>query len=271
MFTFPISPFTLGSAVFLSPTTSPLEDVIAMSAIAGCLMVILFRYTSDQRAIRRAKDRLKANLLAVQLFQDQLPVVLRSYVRILAATGSYLRLAFLPFLIVIVPMVFLMVELDHYLGWVPLQTHRAFLIEAQLDKSARPSDVALQLPPELVSTAPAVHKPEGNAVVWRLAASRQGMYNVNVVADGQLASKQVVVSSGLSRISPVRLRGNLLARMFESDESALARSSPIRSISVSYSPREITFLHWQWNWIALFFVLSLITSFVCKTILGIQI
>ena len=44
----------------------------------GLLMVIVFRYTSDQKAIGRAKDRLKAHLLAVRLFQDQLPVVMRA-------------------------------------------------------------------------------------------------------------------------------------------------------------------------------------------------
>jgi hypothetical protein len=91
------------------------------------------------------------------------------------------------------------------------------------------------------------------------------------VADGQAASKQVVVSSRLSRVSPVRRRGTLWARMFESGESALAPSGPIRSISINYPSREIAFLGWQWNWIALFFVLSLIAGFLFKTVFGIQI
>ena len=47
--------------------------VLAISIVIGFLMVIVFRYTSDQKAIGRAKDQLKAHLLAVRLFQDQLP------------------------------------------------------------------------------------------------------------------------------------------------------------------------------------------------------
>ena len=62
------------------------------------VMVIVFRYTSDQMAIHVAKDRLKAHLLALRLFQDQIPVVMRSYGRIILATGHYLRLAFKPLL-----------------------------------------------------------------------------------------------------------------------------------------------------------------------------
>ena len=79
-------------------------------------MVVVFRYTSDQKAIRIAKDHLKAHLLALRLFQDQIPVVMRSYGRIVLATGRYLRLAFKPLLFVIVPLILLIVQVDRYLG-----------------------------------------------------------------------------------------------------------------------------------------------------------
>ena len=113
------------------PSHTPLLLVLAISIVIGLLMVIVFRYASDQKAIGRAKDRLKAHLLAVRLFQDQLPVVMRAYGRILRGTGSYLRLAFTPFLIAILPITFLIVQLDRYFGWLPLQPAQTFLVEAQ--------------------------------------------------------------------------------------------------------------------------------------------
>src|SRR5215470_2520221 len=85
----------------------PLLLVILLSIVVGFLMVVVFRYTSDQQSIRVAKDQLKAHLLAVRLFQDQLPVVLNSYGRILRGTGRYLKLAFMPLLYVIIPITFL--------------------------------------------------------------------------------------------------------------------------------------------------------------------
>ena len=112
--------------------TFPFFWVLAISIVIGLLMVIVFRYTSDQKAIGRAKDRLKAHLLAVRLFQDQLPVVMRAYGRILRGTGSYLRLAFTPLLIAILPITFLIVQLDRYFGWMPLQPAQTFLVEARV-------------------------------------------------------------------------------------------------------------------------------------------
>jgi hypothetical protein len=254
-----------------TPSNIPLFMVLAVSIVIGFLMVIAFRYTSDQKAIGRAKDRLKAHLLAVRLFQDQLPVVMRAYGKILRGTGSYLRLAFTPFLIAIIPITFLVVQLDRYFGLLPLQPSKAFLVEARINNPAALNDASLQLPPALSSSAPAVHVPKDNEVVWRVVAEREGEYEIKIAAAGQTVSKQVVVSPGLARVSPVRLKDNFWERMFTSGESALAENSPVQSIAISYPPRVISFAWMEWNWIVLFFVVSLIAGFIFKSALGIQV
>jgi hypothetical protein len=245
--------------------------VLAISILIGFLMVIVFRYTSDQKAIGRAKDRLKAHLLAVRLFQDQLPVVMRAYGKILRGTGSYLRLAFTPFLIAILPITFLIVQLDRYFGWLPLQPGQSFLVEARVNDPAALNDTSLQLPPALSISAPAVHVPKDKEVVWRVVAQSAGEYEIKVAAAGQTFSKQVVISPGLARVSPVRLKDSFWERMFVSGESALADNSPVQSIAVTYPPRVINFTWMEWNWIVLFFVVSLIAGFIFKSALGIQV
>jgi hypothetical protein len=253
------------------PSNIPLFTVLAISIIIGFLMVIVFRYTSDQKAIGRAKDRLKAHLLAVRLFQDQLPVVMRAYGKILRGTGSYLRLAFTPFLIAIIPITFLIVQLDRYFGLLPLQPAQTFLVEARINDPAALNDASLQLPPALSSSAPAVHVPKDNEVVWRVVADREGQYEIRIAADGQTVSKQVIVAPGLARLSPVRLKDKFWERMFVSGEAALAKNSPVQSIAISYPPRVISFAWMEWNWIVLFFVVSLVAGFVFKSALDIQV
>ena len=245
--------------------------VLGVSVVVGLLMVVVFRYTSDQKAIGRAKDALKAHLLAVRLFQDQLPVVLGAYVKILAGTGRYLRLAFTPFLVAIIPMTFLLVQMDRYLGWMPLTTSQNFLLEAQADTPEVLDRMELRLPDGLAISAPAVHIPDEKIVVWRLVAKWPGQYDVDVVAGGQAAGKHIVVASAMERISPVRLRGNFWGRMFSSAEPAIENSSAVRAISVNYSERTIPLFSMEWNWLVLFFIVSLISGFIFKSALGIRI
>ncbi len=259
--------------------TSPLAIVIVLSLVVGLLMVVLFGYTSDQKAIGIAKDQLKAHLLAVRLYRDQIPVVMGSYGKILRGTGRYLKLAFKPLLYVIIPITLLIVQIDRYLGANPIPPNAPFLLTVvvtgqstgQAAGSDALNDVTLDLPPEITMTAPPVHVPAENQIVWRLAGSKEGKYEVRVAAGGQSAAKVVCVGSDLARISTVRLRGHFWSRMFSSAEPALPENSPIESISINYPDRNIEIAGYGMNWIWLFFILSMVAGFIFKELLGIQI
>jgi hypothetical protein len=80
-----------------------------------------------------------------------------------------------------------------------------------------------------------------------------------------------VVGVGLPRLSTVRLQGKFWHRVFVSGEPALPRNGPVESIAVQYPERNIAFAGFEWNWIWLFFVLSLAAGFLFKSILGIEI
>ena len=249
----------------------PAAIVVGISLVIGLGMVVVFRYTSDQKAIHIAKDRIKGHLLALRLFQDQISVVVRSYGRIVLATGHYLRLAFKPLLIVIVPLIFVIVQVDRYLGWMPVEAGQPFLVKVRMDNPNASDKASLQLPDGLSTTAPAVHAPSESEVAWRVVAEKPGEYIVNVHASDQTLSKRIVVGAGLFRLSPVRLRGKFWERIFVSGEPALPENNPIESISVQYPARDIAFAGFEWNWIWLFFVLSLAAGFLFKSILGIEI
>jgi hypothetical protein len=259
------------SVLMFNGSNAPLWLVLATAVVIGLLMVLVFRYASNQKAIGRAKDALKAHLLAVRLFQDQLPVVVRAYGKILLGTGTYLRLAFTPFLIAVVPITLLIIQMDRYLGWVPLQPSQAFLLEVRADTPEALDQINLHLPDGLVTTAPAVHILHDKTVVWRLEAKQAGGFDVDLAAAGQDVQKRVVVSSALERISPVKLRGDFWGRLFSSAEPALPDSSVIQAITVDYPERTIRLFGVEWNWIVLFFVVSLAAGFIFKSVLGIQI
>ena len=251
--------------------TSPLAIVVVLSIVIGLLMIVLFGYTSNQKAIKIAKDQLKAHLLAVRLFQDQLHVVMGSYGRILRGTGRYLKLAFMPLLYVIIPITLLIVQLDRYLGSTGIQVNVPFLVTIRVNNPDALNDVSLELPTEITTTAPAVHVPAVREIVWRLVAGKEGAYEVKVDAAGQSVTKTVHVSSDLARVSPVRLRGHFWERMFSSTESAISENSPIESVAVDYPERNIEIAGYEINWIWLFFILSMIAGFIFKELLGIQV
>lgn len=257
---------------FLWPATwSPLLLVLAASAATGLVIVVIFRYTSDQKAIRRAKAQLQAQLLAVRLFQDQLQVVLRAYLRIVVGTLRYVRLTLLSTAVMLAPLIPLMVQMDRYLGWTPLEPGRPFLVKVRVTEPAALQTVELQLPSGLSRTATPVRVPTENEVVWRVTAERPGSYQADVVVGEQRFSKEVIVADGLARLSAARWRGHFWQRMLESGESALPQGAPVEAITVTYPPRNLDLKFVEWNWILVFFLASMAWALLFKKLLRIEI
>jgi uncharacterized membrane protein (DUF106 family) len=266
-------PIAAWSAAINSWLMSPLFIVVVLSIFVGLGMILLFGYTSDQKAIAIAKDQLKAHLLAVRLYRDQLHVVMGSYGEVLRGTGRYLKLAFKPLLYVIIPITFLIVQLDRSLGLAAIHTNTPFLVTARLTSADAMNEISIDLPPEIQADAPPVHVSSENEVVWRLVATRGGSYEIKLSANGATATKAIRVTSALARVSPVRLRDHFWERIFLSGEPALPGGGPIESIAVHYPERSIPLgiAGYEMNWIWLFFILSMIAGFIFKELLGIQI
>src|SRR5712692_10137961 len=110
----------------------PLIPLAVFSFFTGVMMLVAYRFTSNQAAIRRAKDKMQAHVLAVRLFQDQLGVVLRSYGRILGATLGYLRLSLVPLLVMFMPLALLLVQLDARFAYRPLRAGEQVLLRVQV-------------------------------------------------------------------------------------------------------------------------------------------
>src|SRR6266404_929394 len=163
-----------------------------------------------------------------------------------------------------------MVQIDRYLGATPIPPNTPFLLTVHTGSGIL-NDVTLDLPPEIAMTAPPVHVPSTNEIIWRLTGSKEGKYEVKIAAAGQTAAKIVCVGSDLPRISTVRLRGYFWERMFSSAEPALPENSPIDSISINYPDRNVEVAGYGMNWIWLFFILSMVAGFIFKELLGIKI
>ncbi len=178
----------------------------------------------------------------------------------------------MPLLYVILPITFLIVQLDRYLGSSAIQPNTTFLLTVHVNDSDVLNDVAVELPPEVTMTAPPVHAPAAREVVWRLVGGKEGAYEVKIAAAGRTVTKTLNISADVVRVSPVRLRGHFWERIFSSAEPALQESSPIESVAIDYPDRNIDlFGYYEMNWIWLFFILSMIAGFIFKELLGIKV
>ena len=82
------------------------STVVAVAT--GVLMLLIFKYTSNQQAIRQTRNSIKANLLSLSLFKDNVWLSLRAQGRILLSAFRLSLLAVVPMLVMLVPMCLLL-------------------------------------------------------------------------------------------------------------------------------------------------------------------
>ncbi len=244
----------------------PRYGLAAISLLTGAFLVFVFRYASNQQAIRRVKDQLQAHVLAVRLFQDQLGVVLRSYGYILRCTLTYLRHSLVPLAVMLLPLALLLTQVELRLGRIALKPRDTFLLQARLDGRVPADQVSVRMPRGLRLSAPPVRIPEQREVSWRIRAETYGDFFVEVMAAGQSFTKQVRVAPGLARLSATRLRSNWRQALLHPGELPLPADGPLEAIQVRYPRRSIELGPYRGHWLVPFFAFVLVWTLVAKAV-----
>ena len=118
-----------------------------VAAVTGVLLLAVFKYTSNQRAIKRVRNDINANLLALKLFKDSTRVSLRSQGRILQGAFRLFVLALVPMLVMAVPVTLLLGQLALWYQARPLRVGEDAVITLKLNGDAGTAWPAVSLQP----------------------------------------------------------------------------------------------------------------------------
>ena len=252
---------------------SPWYGIAIVSLLTGVVMLVVYRYTSNQVAIRRAKDRIRAHLLEVRLYRDDVRVLLRAQKDILLTNLVYLGHSLRPLVVMIVPVVLILVQLNAHYGYRPLRPGESAIVSAKFSPAV---DVAAAAPKLIapaglkVETLP-LRIPSLHEVDWRIKAEQAGRYAVRVAVGDREVEKQVVVGTRHARISPERVGSGWWTILMNPGETPLPESSSIRSITVQYKAASLPFFRWNLHWLVAFFILSIAFGFALKGVLRVEV
>jgi hypothetical protein len=251
----------------------PVWGLAAAAVLAGVAMVWLFGKVSNQRRIRTLKRTAKGRLLEMWIFRDNLRVVLVAQGRLLWDTGKYALCSAQALLVVMIPVVPIMVQLQARYGWRPLSPGESTILKVVYrgPRSLDEMDVRLGLPEGVRLEAPPLRIPEDGEVDFRLAGEREGRYEIAAELNGQTLTKSLQVgrSSWADPLSPLR-GGGLLDRLLHPVEPPLP-DGPVKRIEVRYAAAEIPFCGWRLHWLWPFLVLSILAGFALKGRLGVEL
>jgi len=248
-----------------------------ISAVVGVLLLVVFKYTSNQRAIGAARDDIKAHLLALKLFKDSILVTLRAQGRVFRAAFLLLFYSVRPMLVMIVPVVLLLSQLALWYQARPLLPGEQALVTMKL-----PPDTT-QLWPEVtlepddsfeVATGP-VRIFDKREIIWKIKALQAGIHNLDFQVRGkspgdETVQKRLVVGGGFVPVSVKRPGWQWSDILFNPLEKPFRPDSQVSSVSIDYPDRPGLTCGTDY-WVIYFFIVSMVFAFAFKPVLKVRI
>lgn len=248
-----------------------LSNVI-VAAVAGLVLMIIFKYTSNQRAIGRVRDDIKANMLALKLYKDSIAVTLQSQGRVFGDAFLLLFHSLRPMAAMIVPVCLLLAQLGLWYQVQPLKQGQEAIVVMQLKGDAESDwpDVRLE------NTAAAEIVVEQSSVFskrqiwWKIKAVKDGYSNIVFDVDGQKVDKAIAVGDGFMRVSSCRPGFKPAEILIHPAEKPFKANSVVESITIDYPKRDFG-ISGSDKWLIYFFVASMVFALVFKPFLKVRI
>jgi len=249
----------------------PIWALAAISLASGVFLVWLFGKTSDQDRIRTIRDRIRGNLIGVRLFQHDIGVVLQLQGRIFGDTFRFMGLALVPLLIMLVPVLLIMAQLQLRFDVRPLEIGEPVLVKALVrDASVLDRDVALDVPDGVTVETPPVKIRSSLEIAWRLRVDRPGTHALVVRVGDEVLEKRIVAGRRWGPVPYLR-SGHLLDTLLYPGEPPIAADHPVEAVEVGYPPQDLSLLGIEVNWLVGFLILSMAFGFAFKGVLGVEV
>ena len=253
-------------------------DLIFWSVAGGIVALIVYKYVSNQAGIQRAKNAIKVHLLEIRLFKDDLAVVLGATARILLKNALYLGHNILPMLVMIVPMMTILFQLEAHYAHDPLPVGSVNLLILKLDgrqpdvpdtATGLAEAVRLEIPDGLSLDAPPVRTAEGE-IAWRLRAERPGDHVASIHVGDEMVEKRIAVGGPPRKVPVLRTKG--MEGLLYPGEPGLPAGSRVYSARLRYPERDLGWLPGgEMGVLATFFGLSILSGFALKGLFGVTL
>jgi hypothetical protein len=262
-FTFLLRPFENGHAF---------AGIVFISVITGAVMLLLFRLTSNQQAMKEVKTKISAYFLEMRLYKEDISAVMASQRRILVANMHYMKLAVVPAIVMIIPVILIMVQLNLRYAEISLVPGDTAIIKVKVEDGV---DVMLEgfrlsAGAGIEKVSPAVRISSLGEVDWKIRLAETGMHDLTLSSStGEMA----IPVFGTSRLVPLYRsfrKSSFWETVLNPGSPRIPDALPIESIEIKYPAMAFSFGFISLSWLWTFLIISMAFGLVLKFLFGVE-
>ncbi|MAE62908.1 MAG: hypothetical protein CMJ18_01440 [Phycisphaeraceae bacterium] len=266
----------LGHLIISPFAAVPLVGLLLLSALTGVALTWIIGKTSNQRALRRAADRARAQVLAIRLFKDDLKVMLGAPLAVMGSSLARCLHTVPSLLVVAVPMALLFCQMAVWYQRRPLEPGETAVVRLAIAPDAWQvfRDVSIDAPPGVEVETPALRDDAEHALFWRIRAGAPVEEPLRWTIDDATFEKRIAIAESpgrLAPVAPIRPGTGWFDRLVHPLEAGFESTSPVHRIDVTYPSRVVNeVLGYAVPWWLTFLVVSILVALLSRRWLGVQ-
>lgn len=247
-------------------------SITLISLMIGILFLVIYKYTSNQQAIIRTRNCIKANMLALRLFPNDLSIVIRTHGRIIRGALGLLFHSLRPMTIMILPISLILIQLSAWYQARPLKPGEKAIVTVILNNDSGMTIPSTKMKSNMgieVNVGP-VRIPSRNEIRWKIQAIESCRSQITFTIGNQTIEKELVIGEGLIPISPVRPSRKWDQILIYPREKPLSNDSVVKAICIDYPKRNSKISGTDW-WFIYLFCTSLVFAMIFKPVFKVRI
>lgn len=247
--------------------------LVFLSLLTGVVMAYVFKWTSNATAIRAAKEKLKARILEMRIYQDDPVLIIKGFGGTLKSNGIYLATLLKPVLFLIIPVVIVFMQMDERYGRSPLDRDATAVLSVQLKDGVDPyeTEVNLVATGGVLRDSNPVRIADTREIDWRVRVDSPGMHELTLSANGGNYTFPVVAQERYRMIGHERVASSWIEPFLHPGMPAIPSDSPFARVRLEYPGASYPILFWHVHWIVIFIIYSLIAAVILKFIIKFEI
>lgn len=250
----------------------PYWAILCVSILTGVAMLFIFKATSDQGGIKRAKNLVKGHFLAIRLYKDDLGLMFETMKNIIVSNLLYMSKSLRPMLFLTIPMGIILVQLGTRYEYRPLHVGETTVISMRIeDPAVRLDEVEIELPDGLLLDMPPLRIESLRELNWRIRAEKAGSFELGFKRGEATVHKQLLVQEALTPVAAEIARSNIGVKLMNPSEASIPQAAFASVIGIDYPKRDLEVFGISMHWLVAFFVISLVAAFSLKGIVGVEV
>jgi len=245
-------------------------SVFLVSIIAGIALLVIYGKVSNQQAIKKVKKNIAAGIYESVLFRNDLRVSLKAQAKMFLGGLKYFGLAIPPILILMIPCLLILAQLNLRYGVRPLDIGESTIVSVQVSDDSALFSAELKAPEGTIATPP-LRDLDTLTVSWRVDAKSKVTDKAIIQVGDQSVEQEILVATSKSKIPTEISTSPLWQFLYPGAEIPTQAKNLIKGITISYPEKTLTLFGLTSNWIVIFLVVSILARIVGSKFLKVEI